>query len=553
MAENIQYTLSLKDLFSKTIHDADGEANKFEGTMGKIQHALMEVGAAVGIAFGIHKLVEFGTELLHINAEFEGYHNVIKYASLGTHDAAANTEYLEDAIRRLHLPMRQSYEQFSELQGGMYGTGIEGQKLRDVFEGIAEASLVMHMNGDQFGRTVYALKEVGELHALQSRQMRMLALALPGAMNLAAEAMKMSTDKLHEGMRNGTIRAGEFLPKFAAKLKEHFGAGLENAGHSLIAEMNDTESEFIRLQLQMGEDLRPIFVSIMQTIIDLINKVKELWKWFMDHKAVLHDLKDVLEGLIITWTAYKTIQLASLAVTKLNVLWEGIQYASITLLGDGMLTASAMTKLWAGTQVLLNEALIANPIGVVIMAIAAVVTAVILAYNHFEKFRAFVWATWAVLKEFASMVKTIFEALWHTLHGVFTFDVKEMALAGQMELDVMRNSAHRLAEAAKSGWNDGIADFGKGNTTPGLLVAAGTAGATSGIKDAAGTGPGTDKGATSKVSGQKTINIRIDIKNLINTLSINTTNLKDTTGKIQEHVTKALLSAVNDSQIVAGQ
>jgi len=550
MAENIQYTLSLKDLFSKTIHDADGEANKFEGTMGKIQHTLTEIGAAVGIAFGIHKLVEFGTELLHINAEFEGYHNVIKYASLGTHDAAANTEYLEDAIRRLHLPMRESYEQFSELQGGMYGTGIEGQKLRDTFEGIAEASLVMHMSGDQFSRTVYALKEVGELGTLQTRQMRMLAMALPGAMNLAAESMHMNSSKFHDAMHEGTIKAGEFLPKFAEKLKEHFGSGLKNASDSLIAKMNDTQSEFIRLQLQMGEDLRPVFVSIMQTIIDLVNKMKELWKWFMEHKSILYDIKEILTVLIIAWTTYKAVQLASLAITKINVMWEGIQFASITLLGDGMLTASAMTKLWAGAQVLLNEALIANPIGVVIMAIAALVAAVILAYNHFSWFRAAVWSTWAVLKEFASIVATIFEALYHTLHGLITFDVKEMSLAGQMELDVMRNSAHRLAEAAKSGWRDGMADFAKDNPTPGLIKPVSK---DSGIADAPGHAPDNSKGATSKVSGHKTINIRIDIKNLVNSLNINTTNLKDTTGKIQEHVTKALLSAVNDSQIVAGQ
>lgn len=549
MAENIQYTLSLKDLLTHTLQNADQEANKFEGTMHKIQETLTEVGAAVGIAFGIHKLVEFGTELLHINAEFEGYHNVIKYASLGTADAGANTEYLEDTIRRLHLPMKEAYEQFSELQGGMYGTGVEGQKLRNVFEGISEASLVMHMNADKFSRTVYALKEIGELGTVQTRQMRMLAMALPGSMNLAAEAMHMSTGKFHEAMHKNEISAGDFLQKFAAKLKEHFGSGVANASDSLIAKMNDTQSEFIRLQLQMGEDLRPVFVTIMQTIIDVINKLKELWKWFMDHKTVLYDIKDILIVLITAWTTYKLLMWGLLAITKLNVLWQGIQYASITLLGDGMLTASVMTKLWAGAQVMINAALTANPIGVVIMGIAALITTIILCYNHFEKFRAFLWATWAVTKEFGMIVKDLFTGMWHSIHGLFTFNADEMTLGGKEQMDALFNSAKRLAGAAKEGWNAGLADFAKDNPV-GLIKPVKTTG---GVPDASGFKAATDKGATSKVSGHKTVNIRIDIKNLINSFSINTTNLKDSTGKIKEEVTKALLSAVNDSQIVAGQ
>lgn len=557
MGDNVSFTLSLKDMFSKTIQDANEHANKFESSMDRIHESLMHLGSAIGIGFGIHKIIEFGKELFNTTAEFEGYRNVIKYASLDQQDAATNVGYLENAIHRLHLPMKESYEQFSELQGGMYGTGIEGQKLRDVFEGISEASLVMHMNADQFSRTVYALKEVGELGSLQTRQMRMLALALPGAMNLAAESMHMNTKRFHEAMKSGEISAGVFLQNFSAKLKEHFGSGIANASNSLIALANDTKTQFTELMLQMGEDLRPTFVSLLHSVIDLVGKLKELWTWLMNHQSVLRDLKDLIIVTAGAWTVYKIAQLGALTITKLNVLWEGIQYASITLLGDGMLTASVFTKLWAGSQVLLNAALTANPIGAIIMAIAALVAAIVYAYNHFSKFRATVWATWAVLKEFGSMVKELFEALWHTMHGLFTFDVNEIAKAGQTEFDLMKNAGHRLADAAKQGWNEGMEDFAKDNRGTMTLIKPPASGSTYGPLGAGGLGGGMAEGGigagTGKVTGQKSVNIKIDIKNLINQFSINTTNLKESTGKIKEEVVKALVSAVNDSQIVAGQ
>jgi hypothetical protein len=52
--------------------------------------------------------------------------------------------------------------------------------------------------------------------------------------------------------------------------------------------------------------------------------------------------------------------------------------------------ASAATKVWAATQWLLNAAMTANPIGLVVAAIALLVGGVILAYQHSDTFRTIV-------------------------------------------------------------------------------------------------------------------------------------------------------------------
>src|SRR5690349_1615277 len=52
---------------------------------------------------------------------------------------------------------------------------------------------------------------------------------------------------------------------------------------------------------------------------------------------------------------------------------------------DKVVTAS--TKAWAAGQWLLNAALSANPIGIVVVAVAALVAGIVLAYNKSETFR----------------------------------------------------------------------------------------------------------------------------------------------------------------------
>jgi len=54
------------------------------------------------------------------------------------------------------------------------------------------------------------------------------------------------------------------------------------------------------------------------------------------------------------------------------------------------IAANAATKVWAATQWLLNAAMEANPIGLVVVAIAALVAGVILAYKHSDTFRTIV-------------------------------------------------------------------------------------------------------------------------------------------------------------------
>jgi hypothetical protein len=81
------------------------------------------------------------------------------------------------------------------------------------------------------------------------------------------------------------------------------------------------------------------------------------------------------------------------------------------------------TMAWAGAQWLLNAALDANPIGLIVIAIAALVAGLIYAYNHSAAFRAIVQATWAAIKvAIATVINWITGTVWPAIvaawHGI---------------------------------------------------------------------------------------------------------------------------------------
>ena len=50
MAKDLQYTLSLKDLFSKQMRGAVSETNRMDGVMGSLQNKLLGLGAGLSLA-----------------------------------------------------------------------------------------------------------------------------------------------------------------------------------------------------------------------------------------------------------------------------------------------------------------------------------------------------------------------------------------------------------------------------------------------------------------------------------------------------------------------
>jgi hypothetical protein len=81
--------------------------------------------------------------------------------------------------------------------------------------------------------------------------------------------------------------------------------------------------------------------------------------------------------------------------------------------------AALGAKVWAAGQWVLNAALDANPIGLVVLAIAALVAIFVVAWKHSETFRNIVIGTWNGIKKVAESVGGWFvNTLWPWIKGV---------------------------------------------------------------------------------------------------------------------------------------
>jgi hypothetical protein len=194
----------------------------------------------------------------------------------------------------------------------------------------------------------------------------------------------------------------------------------------------------------------------------------------------------------------------------------------------------------------------------IVIAIAAVVTAVIACYNHFETFRGIVWAIGAVIKAYVNIWVDMFMGFGKMLKGVFTLDTGLIKEGFNQATSALFNAGKNLGDAAKKGYKNGIADFHKDAVKDAQKEKEGKAGNTKGLAGMKAVAPTTasttakpTKG-TAGVQGNKAVTVNIQIGSLIHDFSIKTTNIQESATAIKEKVVMALTSAVNDSQLIAG-
>lgn len=147
--------------------------------------------------------------------------------------------------------------------------------------------------------------------------------------------------------------------------------------------------------VDMFEQIKPIVNDIMDLFLAIVPPIA----------SALKGLFSVVAGIIGFIVRWKT-ELGLLAgVVAVGTIAFKLHTIAIWALVGVVKVVTAVTKAWEGVQWLLNVALNANPIGVVITAIAALVASVIYCWNKFAGFRAFILTMWTTIKGFGNIIK----------------------------------------------------------------------------------------------------------------------------------------------------
>lgn len=559
----------------------DKSVSKTTATIENQSNVWNKFTGLVGGYFAVNGLMNFSQSVYDTGTQLETLNNVINYTSKDAADAAANHDFLKRIIDQYKLPLLETTDGFSQMNAALMGSKLAGQAARDVFEGVSIGATAMHLSAAQTNQVFTALNQMVSKGTVQAQELKLqLGNALPGAFQLAAKAMNMTTAEFTKQMEEGKILADDFLPKFAAAMKDKFAGAIPAAIQSTIAKATELKNKSFELKNELFEMWQPIINKVFDLGIVWLPKLnaalhavwdtgKAFGKWIDDHAAMLTIVAGAVGGLAVAYGWMNTVMFFSTGIYTGLTIAEKAQFTWMLLL------EWATNKLtWA--QKMLHMTMLTGPWGWALAAVGALIGAFVYFWNTSEKFRASIFGIGAAFKQvfsnivgfFKTILAPVFEAIQYAMNGEWG-KAAAAGLKAVATLNPVGIAVQAVKYAKDGGFTKGVGEaYDKGykerityetdkkvKADPHYGEEVSTGGSFNpldyGNKELK---PQPTESSSSKStsgsgghSGARSITVTID--KLIEKLEISTTNLGSSDSMIKEAVTRILVGAVRDAEI----
>lgn len=262
--------------------------NKIQASIAKLKAAFMSFAGGIGIGLGFEKLIsnvkDTAVNLDTAKNTLRNVSNVTKTlkTSVGDLDVtidnySSNLEYVKELSNEYGQDLVTLISNFAKFTAAAKGTslGLKDQKL--VYESLVRASATYHLTADKTNDVMNAVVQMmskGKIVAEELR--RQLGNNLPGAFNIMAAAVGVSTSELDKMMANGELLADKYLPKFAMELNRiTANASFE----SLQTSLNRFKNEWYELVESSNTDV--LFKNLVDKSTSALDNIGKNFKSYL--------------------------------------------------------------------------------------------------------------------------------------------------------------------------------------------------------------------------------------------------------------------------------
>ena len=420
--------------------DANTSASALGGVLDLAAASGMELGAASDMVTDY--LSAFGME-----AEKSGYFaDLLAYAQANANTTA---EGLGEAYKNCAANLNaagQDIETTTALLSMMANQGLKGSE-----SGTALAAMMRDLTAKmedgkvQIGDTAVAVMDANGNYRDLTDILKDVEKATNG-MGDAERAAALSTTFTSDSIKglNLIMNAGvDEAAKFEEELRNCDGTAAEMAKtmqDNLGGDLTSLSSQFEGVQIALYEKFEPALRKGVEVLSELLKGVQ----FVIDHSSEFIAVLAAMGSGVAAYVAYTT---------------------ALKVMQEGWMALEVVQKASAAAQAVLNAVMAANPIGILIAAITALVAAFTVLWNTNEGFRETVLQTWETIKTGVSnavtavkeflesafeQIKTIITTVWENIK-TFTVEIWEgLKAAVKGAVENVKNSISATLEAIKT-------------------------------------------------------------------------------------------------------
>lgn len=316
-----------------------GDSRKAMSLMQRLRGEVLSLATAY---FGLYNAIRQVGEVIRAFQKLEAAQNRLGAVFKQNMEAVrSEMEWLQRQSARLGIEFGVLSDEYSKFAVAAQAANFESANVRKIFLAVAEAARVNKLSMDQMSGVFLALQQMISKGKVTSEELRrQLGDRLPGAFNIMAEALGLTTAQLDEMMKKGEILADETnLLKFAEELNRRFGPQLADALRSTTTLLGQFTNELFQAQLRIAEG--GFIDSLNKALERMISyfRSREGRDFFLGLGAALGRFMDLV-SFAVENINYFTFALKALIAVKVGQWLAGIVGRVVAFQG-GMKAAAA--------------------------------------------------------------------------------------------------------------------------------------------------------------------------------------------------------------------
>lgn len=355
--------------------DASGRLRDARGRFARTGQAIghqMGMGARAGLSPALTTLGTLfaGLGIAHMTGEVLGFGMrtamVMEKANISFTTLLGSGERAQAFMTRLKKFAATTPFEFTELQGSasqLLAAGISASKVIPIMTTLGNVTSGMGTGSEGIQRAVIALQQMNAAGKITGEDLNQLRDAGIPVYDLLAAATGRSKAEIVKLAQAGKL-GGKDLAAMMKALET--GKGLERFNGLMDKQSQSLEGVISTLKDTVGQGLADALTPMMP----------DIKKGIADFTAALPGILSAVQGFF-------------------GFIRDNQEM--LKALGAGLLAAGIALGVVTAAQWLLNAALTANPIGIVVMAIAALVAGLVWAYNNVGWFRTMADAAFKVI------------------------------------------------------------------------------------------------------------------------------------------------------------
>jgi phage-related minor tail protein len=356
---------------------------------------LLAQGQQQGLNFSdelFDSINEYGVQFDKLGLSATDMFNIFKS---GADAGAFNLDKVGDAVKELSIRV---IDGSTTTQQGFQALGLNADEMAQKFGAGGDSAK------QAFYQVIQGLKDMDDpvaqstagvdLFGTQWEDLGPQVVTSLGSVQGAFDQTKNSMEQINQVKYNTPVEAMQGLGReiktsVLLPVSQELMPSLNDAAKQLSETFSNSDLQGAIESLSQG--LGDLIKAIADTVTNILPDLLSGLGWIMDNSSI------IAAGIIGIGTAMEVFKVASLV--------EGL----VTAFKDAQLATEGLTL----AQWLLNAAMDANPIGIIIAVIAGVVAAIVYLWNTNEAFRDAVIGAWNTISDTASQV-------WNGIVAFFT-------------------------------------------------------------------------------------------------------------------------------------